>query len=362
VLHASRNACGGIRGWYGCRGWWAQLYCQRSCCLANALPTQEPPGTAPPPVCCHEPYPSVFNGNRSPLHLVVALCGESAEVLARALDKHPHYERVFVYSKCGADLQILRRAFRRICRRNTSVEIVPLPNVGGCDHTYLTHIFRHLGSDHSGMAPVTVFTQGRPDGAALCITHPLTVPASHAASGHAPLHGYDWQLKFKRRPLRAFSLDRRQHTFDRNGNQTAFVKSGFRNFGEWLDASLGKPLSEHLLRHAQRVVFGGYFSAEAWTLERYPRAMYRALLLQQVAPSQEVDHFIERLWGLLLSVPSGTALEHAILASFGSALSNVTQSPSLLADRLSRAGAAGARSPVVTQTRRDSCSRWPSPE
>lgn len=325
VLRDSRNKCGGVRGW--CRGWWAQSYCRESCRLAHALPTQEAPGTAPPPLCCDKPYPTIFAiGTGTPLHLVVALCTESAEALASAFNlkrQHPPYERVFVYSKCGADLHVLEKAFRSLCGSNTSVDVVPLPNVGGCDHTYLTHIFRRLGSNDGGtsaLAPVTVFTKGRPDAAALCVTQPLERAPARRQS--------------MKKELSNFSLNAWQHTFNRDQTNQGYVKSRFDNFGAWLHGSLGSPLAEYLLDHGQKAVYGGYFSAEAWTLERYPRAMYWALLQQQVSSNEEVDHFIERLWGLLLSVPSSPALERAILAASRSVLRNSTVPPSMLADRI----------------------------
>ena len=51
------------------------------------------------------------------------------------------------------------------------------------------------------------------------------------------------------------------------------------------------------------IQFGGFFAARRHEIRRYPRALFEALAAQQVAANEEVDHYIERLWGILLSAP-----------------------------------------------------------
>ena len=46
---------------------------------------------------------------------------------------------------------------------------------------------------------------------------------------------------------------------------------------------------------------GGWFAAERSNLQRFPLALFQTLHAQQQAPNAEVDHFIERLWGMLLT-------------------------------------------------------------
>ena len=62
--------CGGVRDY--CRRWDAQTRCETSCCLAHALPYQDPPGATPPTVCCTGPTKkSIFTIDKKdgPLHL-----------------------------------------------------------------------------------------------------------------------------------------------------------------------------------------------------------------------------------------------------------------------------------------------------
>ena len=67
---------------------------------------------------------------------------------------------------------------------------------------------------------------------------------------------------------------------------------------------VGSDAAQHLFNHATAVAYGGFFAAQREEIERYPVELFEAIAAQQKAPNEEVDHFIERLWGILFSVPS----------------------------------------------------------
>ena len=76
-----------------------------------------------------------------------------------------------------------------------------------------------------------------------------------------------------------------------------FIRAPFANFGSWLRHTIGEALASDLMSNTlSYLVLSGYFSVEAGNIRRYPLALYQALAAQQVAPNEEVDHFIERLW------------------------------------------------------------------
>ena len=67
---------------------------------------------------------------------------------------------------------------------------------------------------------------------------------------------------------------------------------------------MGPSAAQHLFEKASLTAYTGFFAAQREHIVRWPRELYEAIAVQQVAPNEEVDHFIERTWGLLLSVPS----------------------------------------------------------
>lgn len=76
-----------------------------------------------------------------------------------------------------------------------------------------------------------------------------------------------------------------------------FVRTPYVNYGAWLQHMVGDELSTDLLSNPRGyLVFGGYFAVEKANLRRYPRALYETFARQQVAPNEEVDHYIERTW------------------------------------------------------------------
>ena len=82
------------------------------------------------------------------------------------------------------------------------------------------------------------------------------------------------------------------------------LRSKLKDFGEWLADLVGAEAAHYLFHTATHVAYGGFFAAQREELARYPVELFQAIASQQVAPNEEVDHFIERLWGLLLTVPA----------------------------------------------------------
>lgn len=80
-----------------------------------------------------------------------------------------------------------------------------------------------------------------------------------------------------------------------------FVLSGYANHEEWLRATMGVPMAEWLYAHAEFVSHSGYFIVGRADILKYPSEMYARMRRQQTHASEEVDHFIERTWGMLFT-------------------------------------------------------------
>ena len=74
--------------------------------------------------------------------------------------------------------------------------------------------------------------------------------------------------------------------------------------GVWARSTWGREFAVWLFDKHQALIMGGFFAAEAANLRRYPCSLYAAMRNQQKHPNEEVDLFIERAWGMLLTAPS----------------------------------------------------------
>ena len=262
--------------------------------------------------------------------LVLTHCDEPLTWLLKEANK---YRRTFVYSKCDVPLDRSLEA-----RLGSRLVVIPSPNVGGKTYASLQHIVRH----YHNLAPLTVFCEAGLH--RLCsmdmVARPSATPPNTALpyvplSDFAPpanldclkardpldacrIRSVDESYVFADRAQRVGSWcaprgramnavgrdDRGQRTNGRRGSDVDFVPSGFSNLSAWLSHTVGPPLARHLLSGGQRLVLGGFFAAEAANLRRYPRSVYVVMARQQQHPNAEVDYFIERTRGLLLTTPT----------------------------------------------------------
>ena len=86
------------------------------------------------------------------LEVVIARYAETESLyrLVRFLQRSLHPTRYLIYNKGSTNINAARLQIP-LCY----VEIIRLPNVGRCDHTYLHHIVQNY--DCNGLAPMTVF-------------------------------------------------------------------------------------------------------------------------------------------------------------------------------------------------------------
>ena len=265
--------------------------------------------------------------------LVLAHCTEDVDWV---IGESKRYARVFLYSKCVTKLK------ESFTSQVPNLRVIPSPNVGSNDYAILHHVIDH----YDDLAPLSVFCEAGWDELGFCSPDQVVRPAAaverykHAASLEERAAVPYWPvlpqfgspnlacLKQLRRSCRTpkgrsvglwadttaglahFSMIgvseyKFQHTPSR---KAPFVASGYPNYGTWLAHMLGGELASHLFDKAERLALGGYFSAERANLRRYPIEVYRGFAAVQQHPNAEVDHFIERSWGLLLTAPSALHL------------------------------------------------------
>ena len=249
--------------------------------------------------------------------LVISRCHESVSWIMQ--QSHEHYRHVVIYNKCGV-------AFPAASIPNRTI-VVEMRNIGSCDGAYL----QHINSYYSNLAPITLFCKSAHP--KRCGTQTLVGPAAetwskatwkaYEQSMNQGFYRFDTAEKnrpaaFKRKVVtrqnvRSYSQPTyKMQSWKSSGisaSKRCYVPSGYANYSSWLANVLGsQALADRVIDAGKGVVLGGYFAAERSSLLRYPRELYATLAAMQQAPNAEVDHFIERTWGLLLTASNAVPI------------------------------------------------------
>ena len=227
---------------------------------------------------------SFLSGNscRS-LSIVVARYREDISWMSRV----KHDVQFFLYLK-GPDLTEAEYAFLP-----PKVEIIRLPNVGRCDHTFLHHIVTHFDT----LTDVTVFVSGDGGDARKgpIIQH---VIAKAIATMDTVLHGQ--HMHHVRDDLGPFELKEWTSTSAVNrqgeGASSELLPSPIRPFQAWYDAQFPE------LRHTpiQVVCWTSNFAVHRRHIQQHPVERYQRILSQlEVHSNPEAGHYMERSWAAL---------------------------------------------------------------
>jgi Protein of unknown function (DUF3431) len=199
--------------------------------------------------------------------LVVAYCKE------QNLDwLKNHTEPVYLYSKCGQTVP-------EFVTKMQNVKVIPLKNLGGCDGTYLYHIV----NEWDNLTDYIGFTTANPTG-------------KRAAAYEQIRRGQlVFALQGPRRTPDTFRLD--DYRPDSHPD-VPYTKSKYRDLKDFVVRVLGQDTFDKFNTES----FLGVFAVTREQVHRNSRNMYRRLLDEvSIGPSNEVGHFIERLWYLLMN-------------------------------------------------------------
>lgn len=215
-----------------------------------------------------------------PDEVVVARYGEDLSWLSQK-PWNVLLPRAVIYNKGPQpiDPQIAAR-----CRK-----VVQLPNLGRCDHTYLHHVV--LGIHTNTLAGTTLFLPG----SAFELPH-------KRSTMECLLHGKKPKYTKVHLPkdFEHFNLNTWVASSVHNAkiNPEAHLEPSLpRPFGKWFQAVFGQDLSVRA-----ELMDGGVFWGTAEGIRTTPLPVYHKLLLQtEVGSNPEVGHYIERVWGFLVS-------------------------------------------------------------
>ena len=217
-------------------------------------------------------------------HLVVARYNEPLTWMERLPVQC--FDAIFIYNK-GEDDLVLGEKVSGLKTRDV-LKVIPLPNVGKCDHTYLYHIHAH----YDDLGDVTVFLPGSCDHCKKWLHALVSVGAAlrygssmfmcHTYPGGVKEHFYGMFIdSYETGDERNQALNASQH----------MLASPIRPFGIWYTANF--PGADHV----EHVCYFGIFAASKPHVQQRGRESYAVLLQYLDAhPNPEVGHYIERSW------------------------------------------------------------------
>jgi hypothetical protein len=210
----------------------------------------------------------------TPLHgdteeLIVAVCTEDVSWV----DGNAHnYKKVTIYNKCGNVLLF----------KSDNVKVITTPNIGSCDYAFLSYIIERYDDlpDFMEFLKGSCRPVGKYNDCVSCVDHLIK-----------------WDRKFK-----IVNYPYTNHTGKEYMDQP-WYDSGYSNIEEWVNAQdfVNAGMYE---RNSCNIIYGGQFGATAKHVRKTPKTVWQQLRSQQKHPREEIDHFIERTWRILLCRPS----------------------------------------------------------
>jgi hypothetical protein len=220
------------------------------------------------------------------------VCCAYAEDIRWLHDAALHYDRVYLYIKNPARVNEVQQEFQE-----PNLTVIPFDNIGSCDTAYLHHIITH----YNDLADRMAFLKGSSN---------LDKKQRYYYFYYLPFGFFYpyWEKVFisryvyKHHPtlgIRAFSIKEYQFRYN---PAAPFEPSQYDNFEAFLHSRFTKKQSDNLIKYCCKNIIGGNFFVSRDNIQRYPLEMYESLVdTYKTGPNREIDHFQERLWGLLFA-------------------------------------------------------------
>jgi len=216
-------------------------------------------------------------GGSHTVDLVIARYKEDLRWLSNYKDKM--FRRVIIYNK-GPHMD---------CPSFKGCEVIKLPNVGMCDHTYLYHIVH----EYDNLADFTIFLPGSAD-----LPHKEARQKELielAFKGKPAIYGYN--VGNMREESKDMTLTYYEVTDPDNkekGENYSLHPASHRPFGAWVDHYLkGHPPCPYI------TYSGGLFSLTRDMIKKHTVPFYKTFLSQLNHKHTEAAHYMERIWGAL---------------------------------------------------------------
>ncbi|KAG7340740.1 hypothetical protein IV203_024283 [Nitzschia inconspicua] len=249
--------------------------------------------------------------NRTKIHIIISHCKSDLSWLEDFSAGHI-VDSVTVISKCGAE----------VTGGPDGMDILILPNVGRCDHTYayyMAYMMEEKVPSYDRENAVVFFLKDdisaenlHQDGSWNSFSDMLQIASSERgfACGIQPSFidagpsRYFVSAYHEYETLKEFSM----HSYSRNikgySSDTVSFHSGFSNIDEWSRSLPGNPEPQEIVP----VCYGGVFAASVSNILSQDPSLWQSLT-QSLSRGNNIQegHFAERSWARLLS----SSLNHA---------------------------------------------------
>jgi hypothetical protein len=212
--------------------------------------------------------------------LVVCAYNENIDWISKAetLNK---YDKIYVYIK---NIDVYNKKKNQLPKK---IKLISLPNIGSCDHVYLYHIIHNYDT----LTNSITFSKG---------TYKSIID-EYILNDNNYLKKYIMNSGNKNNNiLRSFKLDNWNFTNNKNLN-FKFKKSKFKNLEHYLLTLFNPKGVSILFEQSNLILYTGYFKVQKQNVHRYKKDIYKKLISYEGGPNREIDHYYERIWGLLFS-------------------------------------------------------------
>lgn len=217
-------------------------------------------------------------------HLVVAFCGEDIRWIANETE---FYDQIFIYTKCQGKIPSK-------LQNHPKIVIKDLPNIGSCDFVYLHHIVKCWDS----LPYMVSFSKGT------------------YRSNYKHLYTYRKDKSQSYNPKKYSQFELNDWRFSNHKERKMkFHRANIRGLGKWLKFNIGEK-GYCILRNGQAMIHGGAFSALSKDIKRHGKEMYEKLMKPMSHANEEIDHYVERFWGPLLTTYSPRVINLCLVGIF----------------------------------------------
>jgi hypothetical protein len=217
------------------------------------------------------------------------------------LYKNKGFHRIIVYNKSDSPFEC-----PAIENKHTKCEVIGIPNVGVCDHTYLYHIVEN----YDNLADVTVFAPGSAEMDHKAQLLEMTMKKVFETKDTV-FNVYDFKMSvgeamynFTMPTYPTGHLDNR----DNLGGESPQALANIRPFGAWYAANF--PGGQ-----ATKATFFGIMAISREHIHKKPVSFYKGLI-EQVNKEKfhEASHFMERAWNASMHpIPDSCYYESEIM-------------------------------------------------
>ena len=231
--------------------------------------------------------------------MVVSFCHSDLDWLHAALSPL-NVQRLTVYSKCNPRSAVNQSVSRLSLSRVGGAEVVTLPNVGRCDHSFA----HYLGERADFGADVILFLKDTHRIHQPALGRSLTKVVGLAASAGFACGQQPWgQLSAWHLSRDLLTLTMRNYMKSRSD-----FKSRFASMREWLRAFRWPGVAQLEAAPIWPVCYGGVFAASRSAASKVPRSFWNELSASlSRGDNIEEGHFTERLWAAVLGQPPDDA-------------------------------------------------------